>query len=199
MAKIACQTCHIPTAGGAVAKDFTRWTKDAATGWWEPTTINRGPGAVQPVLAWYNGQVRNKPHFIGPKGARRDGKSKITPFRVYEGRAYYDKKIGQAPLDGLRPADRHRRHPRRRRLRGEDARARGRRAGARLADDLLRQQPPGDEGEGAHLRQVPRRRAAAVDFEALGYTKAEIEKRKLRSAALWFDKLHAKEAKKEEW
>jgi hypothetical protein len=41
--------------------------------------------------------------------------------------------------------------------------------------------------------------SGALDFEALGYTKAEIEKRQLRSAALWFDKLQAKEAKKAEW
>jgi len=35
-----------------------------------------------------------------------------------------------------------------------------------------------------------------LPFEELGYGKAEIQKRKLRSAELWFDKLDAKERKK---
>src|ERR671935_1093320 len=59
VAKIACQTCHIPTTGGAVAKDFTRWAKDEVTGFWEPTTIKRDPSATKPVYAWYNGTVSN--------------------------------------------------------------------------------------------------------------------------------------------
>jgi hypothetical protein len=38
-----------------------------------------------------------------------------------------------------------------------------------------------------------------LDFDSLGYTPAEVKKRKLDSAALWFEKLHQKEMKKEEW
>jgi hypothetical protein len=198
VAKIACQTCHIPTAGGAVAKDFTHWSKDAATGWWEPTTINRAPGAVQPVLAWYNGQVRNEPHFIGPKGSRRDGKSKITPFRVYEGRAYFDKKSGNLLSMDFGPPT------------GTGDSLAGVASAAKTLGLGAVQPAPGWQTiyfANSHL--VTRAKALScddchassgpVDFEALGYTKAEIEKRKLRSAALWFDKLHAKEAKKEEW
>lgn len=197
-AKIACQTCHIPAAGGAVAKDFTHWAKDAATGWWEPTTINREPGAVQPTLAWYNGQVRNEPHFIGPKGSRKDGKSKITPFRVYEGRAFYDKTTGQLlSMDFAQPTG------------TGDALAGVASAAKTLGLKNVKPEPGWQTIYFANSHLVTKAKALScddchaangpVDFEELGYTKAEIEKRKLRSAALWFDKLHAKEAKKEEW
>lgn len=198
VAKIACQTCHIPSAGGAVAKDFTKWSKDAATGWWEPTTINRAPGAVQPVLAWYNGRVRNEPHFIGPKGSRKDGKSKITPFRVYEGRAFYDKKTGQLlSMDFAPPTG------------TGDALAGVASAAKTLGLEGVQPVPGWQTIYFANSHLVTKEKALScddchaatgpLDFESLGYGKAEIEKRKLRSAALWFDKLHSKEAKKEEW
>jgi hypothetical protein len=198
VARIACQTCHIPTAGGVVAKDFTRWSKDEATGWWEPTTINRAPSSVRPVLAWYNGQVRNEPHFIGPKGARTDGKSRIAPFRVYEGRAFYDRKSGQLlSMDFGPPA-------------GTGDTLAGVASAAKTLGLKGVDPVPGWQTiyfSNSHL--VTKAKAlscdkchtasGALDFEALGYTKAEIEKRQLRSAALWFDKLQAKEAKKAEW
>jgi hypothetical protein len=38
-----------------------------------------------------------------------------------------------------------------------------------------------------------------LDFEALGYSKGEIARRKLKSAALWFERLYEKEREKEEW
>jgi hypothetical protein len=198
VAKIACQTCHIPTAGGAVAKDFTKWTKDEATGWWEPTTIKRGPGEVHPVLAWFNGQVRNEPHFIGPKGARNDGKSRITPFKVYEGRAYYDKKTGNLLSMDFGPPT------------GNGDTLAGVASAAKTLGLKGVQPTPGWQTiyfANSHL--VTKAKAlscdkchtpnGAVDFEALGYGKAEIAKRGLRSASLWFDKLDAKEKKKEEW
>jgi len=198
VAKIACQTCHIPAAGGAVAKAFTNWKKDEATGWWEPTTINRAPASVRPVHAWYNGQVRNEPHLIGPKGSRRDGKSRITPFRVYEGRAYYDKRSGLLLSMDFGPPT------------GTGDTLAGVKSAAKTLGLRNVEPTPGWQTiyfANSHL--VTKTHAlscdkchvasGAVDFEALGYTKAEIEKRKLRSAALWFDKLQAKEAKKEEW
>jgi hypothetical protein len=37
-----------------------------------------------------------------------------------------------------------------------------------------------------------------LDFQALGYSRAEIEKRRLMSASLWFDRLHEKEQKRDE-
>ncbi|RII27627.1 MAG: cytochrome C [Geobacter sp.] len=91
--KIACQTCHIPRTGGAVAKDFTVWEK-GGDGFYEPTTLKQEANATAPVYAWYNKTVRNEQHFIGPNGSRKDGKSKIYPFKIYMGKAFYDKKTG---------------------------------------------------------------------------------------------------------
>lgn len=93
-ANIACQTCHIPRTGGAFAKDFTKWTKQS-TGFYEPSTLKKEVNETSPVYAWYNLTVSNTPHFIGPKGSRTDGKSKIYPFKVYQGKAYYNKLDGQ--------------------------------------------------------------------------------------------------------
>ena len=198
VAKIACQTCHIPTAGGVVAKDFTKWTKDAATGWWEPTTINRPPASIRPVHAWFNGRVRNEPHLIGPKGARTDGKSRITPFRVYEGRAWYDRKSGQLLSMDFGPPT------------GTGDTLAGVASAAKTLGLKAIDPVPGWQTiyfANSHL--VTKAKAlscdkchtasGALDFEALGYPKAEIEKRGLRSASLWFDKLQVKEAKKAEW
>lgn len=93
-AKIACQTCHIPRTGGAFAKDFTKWEK-LSNGFYEPSTLKREVNETAPVYAWYNLTVSNTPHFIGPKGSRRDGKSKIYPFKVFQGKAYFNKLDGQ--------------------------------------------------------------------------------------------------------
>lgn len=93
-AKIACQTCHIPRTGGAVAKDFTVW-EQLPDKFYEPTTLKKDANETVPVYAWYNRRVRNEPHFIGPHGSRKDGKSKITPFKIYMGKAFYDRKTGQ--------------------------------------------------------------------------------------------------------
>jgi hypothetical protein len=38
--------------------------------------------------------VADRPDFIGPKGSREDAKSKIYPFKVFEGTAYFDKITG---------------------------------------------------------------------------------------------------------
>ncbi|WP_223913374.1 multiheme c-type cytochrome [Geobacter sp. AOG1] len=93
-AKIACQTCHIPRTGGAVAKDFTVWEK-GGDGFYEPTTLKQEANATVPVYAWYNKTVRNDQHFIGPNGSRKDGKSKIYPFKIFLGKAFYDQKTGK--------------------------------------------------------------------------------------------------------
>jgi hypothetical protein len=198
VARIACQTCHIPTTGGAVAKDFTRWTKDGATGFWEPSTIRRDPSATKPVYAWFNGTVRNEPHVIGPKGSRKDPKSKITPFKIYEGRAYFDRRSGQLlPMDFAQPT-----------ATGDTL------AGVASAAKTLGLASY-DPVAGwqtiyfANSHLVTRQKALTcdqchsangqLDFEALGYSKTEIARRKLRSAELWFDKLDAKEQKKQEF
>lgn len=92
-AKIACQTCHIPKTGGAFAKDFTKWEQQS-NGFYEPSTLKREVNETTPVYAWYNLTVSNTPRFIGPKGSRTDGKSKIYPFKVFQGKAYFNKKDG---------------------------------------------------------------------------------------------------------
>ena len=93
-AKIACQTCHIPRTGGAFAKDFTVW-EQLPDKFYEPTTLKKEANETTPVYAWYNGTVKNTPHFIGPKGSRKDGKSKITPFKIFQGKAFYNKQTGE--------------------------------------------------------------------------------------------------------
>ncbi len=93
-AKIACQTCHIPRTGGAVAKDFTLW-EQSSDKFYEPATLKKEANETVPVYAWYNKTVANEPHFIGPKGSRKDGKSKIYPFKIFLGKAYYNALNGQ--------------------------------------------------------------------------------------------------------
>lgn len=93
-ARIACQTCHIPHTGGAYSKDFTNWTK-LADGFYEPTTLKKDANESMPVYAWFNKTVRNEPHFIGPKGSRKDKQSKIYPFKIYQSKAYYNKIDGK--------------------------------------------------------------------------------------------------------
>jgi len=90
-ARIACQTCHIPRTGGAVAKDFTKWEKKDDM-FFEPSTLKREANETVPVYAWYNKTVKNTAHFIGPKGSRADKKSKIYPFKIFEGKAFFDKR-----------------------------------------------------------------------------------------------------------
>lgn len=198
VARIACQTCHIPTTGGAVAKDFTRWAKDANTGFWEPSTIRRDPNANKPVYAWFNGRVANTPHLIGPKGSRNDPKSKITPFKMYEGRAYYDQLSGKLlSMDFAQPTA------------TGDTLAGVASAAKTLGIKKYKPVPGWQTIYFANSHLVTKEKALTcdrchtangqLDFQALGYSKAEIAKRKLTSAALWFDKLHVKELKKEEF
>uniref|UniRef100_A0A831UBH0 Cytochrome C n=1 Tax=Geobacter metallireducens TaxID=28232 RepID=A0A831UBH0_GEOME len=93
-ARIACQTCHITRTGGTFAKDFTVWEK-LSSGYYEPTTLRKEANETTPVYAWYNKTVANRPDFIGPKGDRKDGKSRIYPFKIFQGKAYFNKKDGQ--------------------------------------------------------------------------------------------------------
>lgn len=92
-ARIACQTCHIPRTGGAFAKDFTKWTQGSDK-FYEPATLRKDANETAPAYAWYNGKVANTPRFIGPKGSRKDRTSRIFPFKVFEGKGYFDRKTG---------------------------------------------------------------------------------------------------------
>jgi hypothetical protein len=93
-ARIACQTCHITRTGGAFVKDFTKWEQDSNK-FFEPTTLRKETNETVPVYAWYNNTVANTPEFIGPKGSRSDKTSKIHPFKIFLGKAFFDKKTGQ--------------------------------------------------------------------------------------------------------
>src|SRR4030065_501003 len=61
---------------------------------YEPTTLSKEANETTPVYAWYNKTVRNEPHFIGPKGSREEMGSRIYPFKIFEGKAFFDKKTG---------------------------------------------------------------------------------------------------------
>jgi hypothetical protein len=195
-AKIACQTCHIPTTGGAVAKDFTKWTK-LETGFFEPSTIKRSPSDTKPVYAWFNGTVEAKPHLIAPVGSRTDGKSKIYPFKIYQGKAFYDRRTGQLlSMDFAQPTA------------NGDALAGVASAAKTLGLGKVDPVPGWQTIYFANSHLVTKEKAltcdrchtqtGVLDFQALGYSKAEIARRGLQSAQLWFDKLLAKELKKEE-
>jgi hypothetical protein len=194
-AKIACQTCHIPRSGGALAKDFVKWTKQG-DGFYEPTTLKREANETTPVYAWYNGTSRNEPHFIGPKGSRKDGKSLITPFKLFEGRAYYDRKTGKLLSMDFGPP-----------MSSGDTLAGV--ASAAKKTGLKKYDPvPGWQTVlfgNNHL--VTKSKALAcenchapngvLDFRALGYP--EKEAARLGSIALVFDKVAARKGAEEDW
>jgi Cytochrome c bacterial len=193
VARIACQTCHIPRTGGATAKDFTRWTQ-GEDGFFEPTTLRKEENETTPVYAWYNRTVRNDTHFIGPKGSREDRESRIYPFKIFEGKAYFDKKTGMLlSMDFAPPM-----------ATGDTL------AGVASAAKTLgiREYDPVPGWQtvyfgSSHL--VTKEKAlscanchvpnGALNFKSLGYTDEEI--RKLTSAAIYFDKMAEKQ--KADW
>jgi hypothetical protein len=180
-----------------VAKDFTRWTR-TETGFWEPSTIRRAASDVVPVYAWFNGTVVNKPHLVGPKGSRGDARSKIFPFKIYEGKAYYDQRSGELlAMDFAQPTA------------NGNTLAGVASAAKTMGLKDVRPVPGWQTIYFANSHLVTRTRALTcdrchtpsggrLDFQALGYSREEIEKRRLTSASLWFDKLLAKELKKDE-
>lgn len=193
VARIACQACHIPRTGGAVAKDFTRWTQ-GEDGFFEPTTLRMEANETTPVYAWYNRTVANTPTFIGPKGSRGDRQSRIYPFKLYEGKAYFDRKTGTLlSMDFAPPMATGNT------LAGVASAAKT--LGIKEYDPV-----PGWQTiyfGSSHL--VTKEKAlscanchapnGALNFKSLGYTDEEI--RKLTSAALYFDKMAEKQ--KEDW
>ena len=193
VARIACQTCHIPKTGGALAKDFTRWTQ-GSDGFFEPTTLRKEINETTPVYAWYNRTVANTSTFIGPKGSRADGKSRIYPFKIYEGKAYFDRKTGTLLSMDFAPP-----------MATGDTLA-GVASAARTLGIKEYDPVPGWQTiyfGSSHL--VTKEKAlscanchapnGALNFAELGYSAAEI--RRLTSAALYFDKMAEKQ--KEEW
>ncbi|MGE5190640.1 MAG: cytochrome c3 family protein [Gemmatimonadota bacterium] len=192
-ARIACQTCHIPRTGGAFAKDFTKWTQGSDK-FYEPTTLRKEANETAPVYAWYNGTVANEPHFIGPKGSRADAASRIFPFKIFEGRAFYDRKTGNLMAMDFAPP-----------MATGDALA-GVASAAKTLGIKEYDPVPGWQTiyfgsnhlvtrDKALSCQNCHARNGVLDFEALGYTAEEAKK--LSSAALYFDRMAEKA--KESW
>jgi len=193
VARIACQTCHIPRTGGAIAKDFTRWTQGADK-FYEPTTLSKEANETTPVYAWYNKTVRNEPHFIGPKGSREEMGSRIYPFKIFEGKAFFDKKTGNLLSMDFAPP-----------MSTGDALA-GVASAAKTLGIKEYEPVPGWQTiyfGSTHLVTKEKAltcfhchsRNGVLNFRALGY--AEKEEEKLTNASIYFDKMA--EQQKEEW
>jgi len=193
VARIACQTCHIPRTGGAIAKDFTRWTQGADK-FYEPTTLSKEANETTPVYAWYNKTVRNEPHFIGPKGSREEKGSRIYPFKIFEGKAFFDKKTGNLLSMDFAPP-----------MSTGDALA-GVASAAKTLGIKEYEPVPGWQTiyfGSTHLVTKEKAltcfhchsRNGVLNFRALGY--AEKEEEKLTNASIYFDKMA--EQQKEEW
>lgn len=193
-ARVACQTCHIPRTGGAFAKDFTKWTQGPDR-FYEPTTLRREANETVPVYAWFNGTVVNTPTFIGPKGSRADGKSRIFPFKIYEGKAFFDKQTGNLLSMDFAPP-----------MATGDALA-GVASAAKTLGIADYDPVPGWQTiyfASSHLVTKTKAltcanchaRNGVLDWKALGYSDAETAK--LTRAAIYFDRA-AKKQQEEEW
>jgi hypothetical protein len=194
-ARIACQTCHIPRTGGAFSKDFTVWSK-GADGFFEPTTLKKEANETTPVYAWFNGTVSNTPHLIGPKGDRKDAKSKIYPFKIYQAKAFYNKADGKLlSMDFAQP------------IATGDTLA-GVASAAKTLGITKYEPVPGWQTiyfASSHL--VTKTRAltcenchapnGVLNLKALGYTDKEVVR--LTSPAAYFDYDVKKQKEKEEW
>ncbi|GAB4362220.1 MAG: cytochrome c [Deltaproteobacteria bacterium] len=194
IARVACQTCHIPKTGGAFAKDFTKWTRKS-DGFYEPTTLRREANETVPVYAWFNGTVANTPTFIGPKGSRRDPKSRIFPFKIYEGKAFFDKKTGNLlSMDFAQP------------MATGDAPAGVASAAKTLGISDYEPVPGWQTIYFASSHLVTKEKALScancharngvLDWKGLGYTDEETDR--LTSAGIYFEKA-AKKQQEEEW
>jgi len=185
-ATIACQTCHIPKTGGAFSKDFTKWEKQS-NGFYEPSTLKREVNETAPVYAWYNLTVSNTPQFIGPKGSRTDGKSKIYPFKIFQGKAFFNKKDGKLLSMDFAPP-----------IANGDALA-GVASAAKILGIKDYEPVPGWQTIyfGSNHQVTPKNKAltcanchalnGVLDFKELGYNSKEVEK--LTNPELYFEKL----------
>ncbi|MBJ6727738.1 cytochrome C [Geomesophilobacter sediminis] len=197
-AKVACQTCHIPRTGGAFAKDFTVWAQNPDK-FYEPTTLKLEANESSPVYAWYNGTVANTPHFIGPKGSKKDGKSKIYPFKIFQGKAFYNKKTGELlSMDFAPPMANGNTRA------GVESAART--LGMKNPEQVAKEAVPGWQTiyfASSHLVTKTRALSCAnchapngvLNFKELGYSDKEVVK--LTSPELFFNKVAAK--MKEDW
>jgi cytochrome c2 len=194
--RLACQACHVTGVGGAIVKDFVRWNRNE-TGFFEPSTIERPPLGAAPGYAWHDGSVRNEPHFVGPAATRASPGAKIFPFKVFEGRAYFDRRTGQLLVLDFGPP-----------IATGDTLA-GAAAAARTLGLPAYDPVPGWQTvyfganhlvtrKGALTCEACHSPTGRLDFTSLGYEAAEVQARNLRSPSLWFDRLHAKERARDE-
>ncbi len=193
-ARVACQTCHIPRTGGAFAKDFVKWTKTSG-GFWEPTTMRKDANETSPAYAWYNKTVRSSAKLIAPQGSRKDGRSRIYPFKIFEGRGFFDRKSGRLLVMDMGPP-----------MINGDVMA-GLASAAKIQGLKTYDPVPGWQTAyfGSNHLVAPKGKSLScqnchapngvLDFRALGYT--EKESKRLTSAELYFDR--AAERLKEEW
>ncbi len=193
LARVACQTCHIPRTGGAFAKDFTKWTQGSDK-FYEPTTLRAEANATVPAYAWFNQTVANTPTFIGPKGSRADEKSKIYPFKIFEGKGFFDQKTGQLLAMDFGPP-----------MSSGDVKA-GLASAAKILKIESYEPVPGWQTIYFGSNHLVTRKDAldcpschaangVLDYRALGYTAEET--RRLSSAGLYFDRAAARLA--DEW
>ena len=194
-ARIACQTCHIPRTGGAFSKDFTAWTK-LPDGFYEPTTLKKEANETTPVYAWFNGSVANTPHLIGPKGSRKDAKSKIFPFKIYQAKAFFNKRDGKLlSMDFAQP------------MATGDTLAGVASAAKTLGIKKIEPVPGWQTIYFASSHLVTKTKALScenchapngvLNFKALGYADKEVTK--LTSPAVYFENDVKKQKEKEEW
>jgi octaheme c-type cytochrome (tetrathionate reductase family) len=117
LARISCQTCHIPSFAKSIpTKTYWNWStagqdRQAPKDAYGKPTYDKKKGdftwerEIRPVYAWYGGKAGV--HLLGdrmnptqvtrlnwPEGRRSDPNAKIYPFKVHRGRQMYDKKNG---------------------------------------------------------------------------------------------------------
>ncbi len=102
---LACQTCHIRSTGGLVFRDLTEPIEPYGNQHFYGFR-DRVEYGVEPEYRWFNGTsggwegVLEGPCPIGPRGGkwgyRRGDGSKITPFKRYEARVWFDIGFGNA-------------------------------------------------------------------------------------------------------
>ncbi len=93
-ARLDCRACHVPGAGGLVARDWTATPVfDPLTELYAPVDDVRAPNSVQPIYLWHNGQVA-LPDEPWP-GSRSDLTARIQPFKPFTSTAPVDAASGQ--------------------------------------------------------------------------------------------------------
>ena len=158
-ARIACQTCHIPRTGGAFAKDFTVW-EQSSDKFYEPTTLKKEANETTPALRLVQRDGQEHPALHRPEREQRRQQEQNHAVQDLPREGLLRQEERRTALDGLCSSHGERRHTGRRRLRGahpghEGSRRGRQKCGPRLADHLLRQQPPGDQNQGPLLCQLP--------------------------------------------